>query len=244
MLTHSKRLRSILSLSEKRLTSLIHQVWYHPRLDALYPEFLFATYGLVFTTVPAMRAAASLCEKQPGNDPLNQWLKAYYLEHADEEEGHTEWLLNDLASLGIPRDRVLDRLPYPSVAALVGTQYYWMQHVHPIAYLGYIAVVEGPAQKDFLQEVSQRTGIPLTSMTCHYRHAELDPGHVAEFDAALDSLPLTAAHQDLITISAITTIGLMERVFVDILEHFQRIDNPAIPSTIFTAEGSALVSRP
>ena len=50
----------------------------------------------------------------------------YYLEHAEEESGHEEWLLNDLASFGIARDQVSQRLPYPTVAALVGVQYYWM----------------------------------------------------------------------------------------------------------------------
>ena len=244
MLTHSQRLRSVLSLTEKRLASLIHQVWFHPRLDLLYPEFLFSTYGLTLASAPAMRTAARLCREQPGGDPLHHWLEEYYIEHAEEEDGHADWLLEDLASLGISRERAIGRLPYASVAALVGSQYYWMNHVHPIAYLGYIAVIETPAQIDFLQEVSRRTGIPLSSMSCHYRHAELDPGHVAEFDAALDSLPLSAAHQELITVSAITTISHLEQVFTDILEHFQRIDDPAAASTIFTAAQSITAALP
>lgn len=243
MVTHSQRLRMVLSLAEVRLESLIGQVWCHPRLDALYPEFLFATYGLTLASAPAMRLAARCCNDADSIDALNQWLRDYYLEHAEEEDGHAEWLLADLASLGVSRERVLQRLPYSSVAALVGSQYYWMQHVHPIAYLGFIAVVEAPAQISFLQEVSRRTGLPLSSMSCHYRHAELDPGHVAEFDTALDSLPLTPAHQDLITVSAITTIGHLERVFSDILEHFERIHDPAGASTIFTASESLFAGR-
>jgi hypothetical protein len=191
-----------------------------------------------------MRTAARLCREQPGDDPLNHWLEQYYVEHADEEDGHADWLLDDLASLGISRDRVIERLPYASVVALVGSQYYWMHHVHPIAYLGYIAVIETPARVDFLQEVSRHTGIPLASMSCHYRHAQLDPGHVAEFHAALDSLPLSAAHQDLITVSAITTIGHLERVFEDILEHFQRIDDPSAATTIFSLAPSITASLP
>ena len=241
MVTNSQRLRTILSLAQKNLSSLIHEVWFHPRLDALYPEFLFAAYGLTMASAPAMRLAARCCAEVEDKDPLNQWLKDYYLEHAEEEDGHGEWLLADLASLGVERQRVRQRLPYPSVAALVGSQYYWMRHVHPIAYLGYIAVVEEPAQLDFLHEVSRRTGIPLASMSCHVQHAELDPGHVAEFDATLDSLPLTPEQRDLITVSAITTIGHLERVFTDILEHFKRLEDPASASTIFTASGTVLV---
>ncbi|MCL5263115.1 MAG: iron-containing redox enzyme family protein [Acidobacteria bacterium] len=239
--TNSQRLRTILSLAQTRLTTLIHDVWFHPRLDVLYPEFLFATYGVTTASAPAMRLAARCCAPAACGDPLNQWLSDYYLEHAAEEESHGEWLLADLASLGVARERVLKRLPYPSVAALVGSQYYWMQHVHPIAYLGYIAVIEEPAQIDFLRKVSERTGIPLASMSCHIRHAELDPEHVAAFDANLDSLPLTPELRDLITVSAITTIGHLETVFTDILEHFERIGDPANAATIFTASGTVLI---
>lgn len=241
MFTHSQRLRATISLAERRLTSLIHDVWFHPRLNELYPEFLFALYGVIVSTTPAMRFAGQLCAEAGNDGPLDAWLGDYYLEHAVEEDGHGEWALADLGSLGVARERVLERLPYPSVAALVGSQYYWMKHVHPIALLGFIAVLESPAQLEFLREVSDRDGIPLASMSCHVKHAELDPGHVAEFDATLDSLPLTREQRDLITVSAITTIGHLEQVFTDILEHFERIYDPASAATIFTAAGPVLV---
>ena len=241
MVSHSQRLRETLSLAQTGLTSLIHDVWFHPQLNELYPEFLFAMYGVTVASAPAMRIAAQLCAQAGSEDLLKQFLRAYYLEHASEEEDHGEWLLDDLNSLGVPRQCVLERIPYPSVAALVGSQYYWMEHVHPIAYLGFIAVLEAPTQTDFLQGVSDRTGIPLASMSCHLRHAELDAGHVAEFDAMLDSLPLTLQHRDLITVSALTTIGQLQNVFTDTLEHFERISHPVSAATIFTARGTMLV---
>ncbi len=241
MTTQSQRLRNVLSLAQKGLTSRIQEVWFHPRFGELYPEFLFAMYGVTVASAPAMRLAARCCAEAGTSDPLNEWLQEYYLEHASEEDDHADWLLSDLRSLGVARERVLERLPYPSIAALVGSQYYWMQHVHPVAYLGFIAVLEAPTHIEFLREVSERSGIPLASMSCHARHAELDLGHVAEFDATLDALPLTPKHRDLITVSAITTIGHMERVFVDILEHFERIRNPVNATTIFTSGDTVLV---
>ena len=141
-----------------------------------------------------MRVAAERCVVAPTGDTIAAWLSTYYLEHAEEESGHEQWLLDDLASLGIPRNLALQRLPYASVAALVGVQYYWMFHVHP-CFLGYIAVLEEPASMEFLEAVSRRTGIALTSMSAHVMHARLDPDHVAEFDATLDALPLTQHHQ-------------------------------------------------
>jgi hypothetical protein len=234
----SSRLRATLALTRSRLTKVIREVWYHPRLGELYPEFLFASYGVTMASAPAMRMAADRCRELHADD-LREPLQAYYLEHAEEEQGHGEWLLADLQSLGISRDTVLRRLPYPSVAALVGSQYYWIRHVHPAAYLGYIAVLEAPAEAEFLRDVSERAGIPLSSMSCHLRHAELDPAHVAEFDAALDAFPLTREQEELITVSAVTTIGHLEKVFADILEHFERIWEPALRSTVLTSSESA-----
>jgi hypothetical protein len=242
MMTHSRRLRETVSLVRGRLDSLIRDVWLHPRLSELYPEFLFAIYGVTASSSPAMSAAAERCASVPSTDPVAGWLQAYYLEHAAEESGHEQWLLNDIASFGIPRDLVLQRMPYASVAALVGAQYYWMFHVHPIAFLGYIAVLEEPASMEFLETVSRRTGIALTSMSAHVMHARLDPDHVAEFDVALDRLPLTQQHQDLISVSAIATVAHLENVFSDILEHFGRISDSASAATIFTAPRVALAS--
>ena len=233
-MSRSRRLRATLNLARVRLTALIRDVWSHPRLGELFPEFLFATYGVTTASAPAMGMAAARCDELVG-DPLCKPLRAYFLEHAAEEQGHGEWLLDDLASLGVSRDRVLRRLPYPSVAALVGSQYYWMQHVHPAAYLGYLAVLEQPAETSFLIEVHERTGIPLASMSCHLRHAELDPAHVAEFDALLDALPLLPQHEELVAVSAVATIGHLERVFTDILERFGRVENPALCDAVFTA---------
>jgi hypothetical protein len=237
----SRRLRAALSLTRTRLTERIGEVWYHPRLGELYPEFLFASYGVTAASAPAMLMAAQQCD-QRRDDPLCEPLRTYYLEHAQEERDHGEWLLSDLASLGIDRDRVLDRLPYPGAAALVGSQYYWIRHVHPAAYLGYIAVLESPTDSGFLREVSERAGIPLSSMSCHLRHAELDPGHVAEFDAVLDAFPLTEEQEELVVVSALSTIGHLERLFTDILDHFERIFTPVLRSTIFTATVSAAVA--
>ncbi|MGA7159212.1 MAG: iron-containing redox enzyme family protein [Acidobacteriaceae bacterium] len=235
----SQRLRSTISLVRGTLTSRIRKVWSHPRIAELYPEFLFAMYPITAASAPSMRAAAACCESLADDDPLKEWLRDYYLEHAEEEQGHGEWILNDLASLGIVRDQALARLPYPGVASLVGSQYFWMHHVHPIAYLGYIAVLEQPTDPSFLHEFSVETGIPLTSMSAHVLHATLDPHHVAEFDATFDRLPLTERQREIITISAIATVKHLEALFADLLEHFDRIDNPLWFQSIFTAPRSS-----
>ncbi len=70
-------------------------------------------------------------------------LGEYYKKHIQEEMNHDEWILNDLQSIGVPHEESLSRKPLQSVAELVGSQYYWIYHWHPVCLLGYISFLEG-----------------------------------------------------------------------------------------------------
>ena len=89
---------------------------------------------------------AALARSRELDDPLAAPLARYLEEHVDEELGHDETLLGDLETLGVDRAEVLERIPPPAVAALVGSQYYWILHYHPVAFLGYVALMEAPVR--------------------------------------------------------------------------------------------------
>ena len=76
--------------------------------------------------------------------------------------------------LGRPRSDVLARPPSPTVAALVGSQYYWIFHFHPVALLGYIAVLEGyPPSMAMIDQLEAGTGYPREAFRTMIAHAEL-----------------------------------------------------------------------
>ena len=231
--TNSQRLRTIIALTSGGLTTRIHEFWTHPRLRNLYPEFLFGLYGIVVASSPLIRYAAVEAEKLSSEDAIARILAPYLLEHAEEETGHEEWLLEDLISLGIGRAQVLNRLPYTSVSSLVGSQYYMAAHVHPVAMLGYLAVLENPAAPEFLEGVAQRNHLPIESFSTLLKHARLDVGHVAEFDQMLDNLALTQKQRDVMTMSAISSVSYLEAFFEEVLEHFNRTDDERLPNSIF-----------
>ena len=58
--------------------------------------------------------------------------------------------------------RRVARMPSPTVAALVGSQYYWIFHYHPVALLGFVALfVEGhPPTPQLIEVLNERTGFP------------------------------------------------------------------------------------
>jgi hypothetical protein len=222
MLSNSQRLRRKIKMASGGLDEAARKVWLHPNFRELYPEFLFTVHSITRATAPSMHAAAESSGKLIGQDPVAAHLHEYLAEHTVEETGHDLWTLDDLERLGVSRESVLSRIPSPAVAALVGSQYYWIHHFHPVAYIGYIAVLEGPQSLEFLDSVIQRTGLPREAFSTHLIHAKLDIHHVKAFDEFLDGLPLTEAHHEILGVNAIATVGLLQGVFEELYDRFER----------------------
>jgi Iron-containing redox enzyme len=169
--------------------------------------------------VPLTEAALARSRELPESDPLAAPLARYLEEHVDEELHHDETLLGDLELLGLNRATVLERMPSPSVAALAGSQYYWILHYHPVAFLGYVALMEGhPPTPDLIETLIARTGYPAEAFRTYLEHAELDPGHRDRLDRTLDALPLDASHETALGISAISTAAMAARSLEEMLE--------------------------
>jgi hypothetical protein len=190
----------------------------HPRVRDLYPEYLVASHGIVRASVPLMEAARERAASLTGEDPVAAGLAAYLEEHIPEELDHDEWVLQDLELLGVDRARVLARPPTPTIAQFVGAQYYWVAHYHPVALLGYIALLEGyPPMPGLVDELMAATGYERAAFRTLDAHATLDQGHREELDAAIDALPLTAAQEDVLGLSALSSVAMMARVVDEVV---------------------------
>lgn len=212
-MSHSRRLRTKIRLMRGEMDAVAEALWGHPDLRKIYPEFLFRNHSVIRSSVPLMKAAAEECEKRLGRDELAPGMLAYFQHHIPEETGHDDWVLDDLEVLGYSRKEVLKRIPPPSAAALAGAQYYWIRHVHPVALLGFIAVLEGtPPDVPFFEATADRIGVPRKAFSNLLLHGKLDPQHRDDLDRTLDSLPLSEEHHSLMGISAFQTISLLTRV--------------------------------
>ena len=190
-----------------------------PQLPELYP----GVPDHVPRDHPGQRASDAAGPRQAaqraGDDPVCAALAPYLDEHIEEERHHDDWLLDDLETLGRGRDDVLARPPTATIAGLVGAQYYWMIHYHPVAVLGYIALLEGyPPSPEMLQELAAGSGYPPEAFRTLRLHAELDPGHGAELDRMLDGLALTPPQTTVIGLSAIASAHGFARAIADIVD--------------------------
>jgi hypothetical protein len=156
------------------------------------------------------------------DDPVSAGLAPYLAHHIPEEMDHDEWLLDDLELLGRARADVLRRPPSPAVASLVGAQYYWIHHFHPVALLGYIELLEGfPPSPALIDRLQAGTGYERAAFRTMIAHAELDPGHSAELDELIDSLPLTPEQSAVIGLSALHTVEAYTRAIEELLDEYE-----------------------
>lgn len=126
-------------------------------------------------------------------------LQQYYLEHLEEETGEIAVLKSDLAGAKIETG-----FPDNFSMAMVGTQYYLIRHVHPVALLGYLAVQEAdPTPLGMVEELERLHGKDLFRFL--RMHALKDQEHRKEILELLDQTPQKL--QGLITLSALNSLG-------------------------------------
>ncbi|MBX7265712.1 iron-containing redox enzyme family protein [Micromonospora sp. Llam7] len=215
-LSASRRLLVKLDLVVPGMMAHLQRLWAQPDQRAVYLSWLAATHCMIRSTVPLMLLATQRCLQAP--DPLTQGLARYFAKHIREEFGHDEWVLEDYAAAGGDPAQVRDVNPSAGVAALVGAQYYWIEHRHPVALLGHIAVLEGnPPNPRLVDKLCASTGLPAEAFRTLERHASLDVRHRRELHEALDRLPLEPWHEALILSSALHTVHAICDVVDEVL---------------------------
>jgi len=218
MTTESRRLRGKLELVLPDLLAASRRLINHPALHRVYPDYLVMMHGMMRASVPLMESALATARTLL-DDQVAMLLADYLERHIPEERGHDGWLLADLESMGVPRDHVLSRVPSPTVATLVGAQYYWVQHVHPVGLLGYIALLEGypPARRD-IDQMHATAGYGPEAFRTLLLHSDLDPHHGDQLDELLDTLPVSDQQRTLMGISGMTSVHLCTQALQQVLD--------------------------
>jgi hypothetical protein len=217
--TQSERLRRKIELLLPALLGSGRRLIEHPQVRDLYPEYLVTSHAIIRASVPLMETARRRARELAGDDPVAATLAAYLEGHIEEEAGHDGWLLDDLETIGRDRAALLAQPPSETVASLVGAQYYWILHYHPVAVLGYIALLEGyPPTEGLVNELQTRTGYPDEAFRTLRLHAELDPGHKDALDELLDELPLTQDHWTVLGLSAMHSVRMLARSIDEVVD--------------------------
>lgn len=188
----------------------------HPQFADICINFIHMNHSVARATVPMMEEVIRCAEAIP-NDPVCAPLIAYMKQHIVEEKDHDEWYVRDLGVLGMTREEVFARIPSPNIAAMVGSQYYWIKHHHPVAFLGYMGSVEtNPPKEDDVSGMIKDSGMPAAGFDTLMLHATIDIHHSKDIINLINSLPLTEEHLRVIEMSAFQTFRYIALMMEDI----------------------------
>jgi pyrroloquinoline quinone (PQQ) biosynthesis protein C len=150
-----------------------------------YRAFLTEAYHHVKHTVPLLMACGSrLSERQ-------EWLRRGIAEYIDEEYGHEQWILNDLAALGCDAEAVRNGEPSLATELMVSYAYDTIARRNPIGFFGMVLVLEGTSAAIATRAAEiVMAKLELPKRACSYllSHGSLDQQHVGHFDALIDRI--------------------------------------------------------
>ncbi len=101
-----------------------------------YIRYLTFVYQYAQHSPKVIALAASRCINS------HPELARYLLHHAEEEQGHDIWALEDLKELGIDETTVKSTYPLTACASMIAFIYYTAAYANPVSLFGWLYVLE------------------------------------------------------------------------------------------------------
>ena len=192
----------------------------HARARELYPAYQATSCPVALVMVPLMEAALARSRELAPADHVAAGLIDYLERHIPEERHGDEPggdLLADLAALGVDTEALCAGPLSEKVAALIGTQFFRVVHLHPVSILGFLWLETFPPHRATVEQLIERTGLPRAGFRQLLVHSVVDVRHGGELREVIDALPLEPWHEHLIGISALHTIGFLIDAWMDVV---------------------------
>jgi pyrroloquinoline quinone (PQQ) biosynthesis protein C len=151
----------------------------------VYVAYLCQAYHHVKHTLPLLMAAGS---RLPAS---HEWLRDAVAEYIDEEQGHQEWILNDIEACGYDREAARNSQPTFATELLVAYAYDTIQRGNPIGFFGMVQVLEGASILVALKAadgVQRALNLPDSAFSYLKSHGELDLEHMKFFEGLMNRI--------------------------------------------------------
>ena len=150
-----------------------------------YLAFLREAYHHVRHTVPLLRACkAALPER-------NGWLREPLDEYIEEEQGHDEWILDDIRACGGDAQAARKGRPGHATEVMVAYAYDTIARRNPLGFFGMVHVLEGTSVSLALlaaDQIQKPLGLPDSAFSYLRSHGILDREHTAHFALLMDRI--------------------------------------------------------
>jgi len=150
-----------------------------------YLNFLGQAYHHVRHTVPLLMACGARLPARL------EWLRTAVGEYIEEEMGHQEWILDDMAAAGADRAEAAASAPSLATELMVSYAYDTIQRINPVGFFGMVLVLEGTSvalATRAANTIQSSLGLPRNAFSYLLSHGDLDIEHVGFFVGLMDRL--------------------------------------------------------
>ncbi len=150
-----------------------------------YVAFLTQAYHHVKHTVPLLMLTGSRISHQ------DEWLRTAMAEYIDEELGHEQWILNDIAACGGDKVEVSQSDPEFNTELMVAYTYDSINRLGPLTFLGLVHVLEGTSVAIATQAantIKSSLGLPNKAFSYLISHGDLDQEHTKFFEDLINHM--------------------------------------------------------
>jgi pyrroloquinoline quinone (PQQ) biosynthesis protein C len=182
-----------------------------------YISFLTRAFHHVKHTVPLLMACgARLPDRQ-------EWLRSAVAHYIEEELGHHEWILNDIAAAGGDAAAVRASQPDFDTDVMVAYAYDTVMRRNPVGFFGMVYVLEGTSvslASNAARALQDALDLPPGAFSYLSSHGALDVEHIGDFEQLVNRLD-TPGDRDAVVTHAKTFFRLYGNVFrsIELEEH-------------------------
>ncbi len=182
-----------------------------------YIAFLTQAYHHVKHTTPLLMTCGGCLPAK------YEWLRTAIGEYIEEEMGHQEWVLDDIATCGGDKEAVrasktAAESPSQATELMVAYAYDMIHRVNPIGFFGMVLVLEGTSTAVATQageKLMQSLNLPKKAFSYLLSHGSLDISHVSFYESLVNQIT-DADDQAMLIHSAKNFYKLYGDIFRDI----------------------------
>ena len=144
-----------------------------------YVAFLTEAYHHVKHTVPLLMACGSRLPERL------EWLRAGIVDYIDEEHGHEQWILNDIAACGADSHAAAKSTPSLATELMVSFAYDTIARRNPVGLFGMVYVLEGTSvtiASRAAEIIQARLALPDRAFSYLRSHGSVDMKHIGDFE--------------------------------------------------------------
>ncbi|EJI85836.1 hypothetical protein AEST_12380 [Alishewanella aestuarii B11] len=162
---------------------------------AEYQAFLTEAYHHVKHTVPLLMAVGSRLSS------AQEYYREAIAEYIEEELGHQEWVLNDIAATGADKELVRHGQPRLATELMVAYAYDTVLRGNPLSFFGMVLVLEGTSVNlatGAAEIIQQQLQLPNKAFSYLRSHGSLDIEHLSFFEKLMNTISDAADQQAIV----------------------------------------------